>query len=311
MTAVSVLLMTAFAIKAAAFPLFFWLPASYHTPPFAVSAIFAGLLTKVGVYAMVRAFTTMFVQDVAFTHTILLVGAGLTMVVGVLGAAAQQEFRRVLSFHIVSQIGYMLMGLALFTPLAIAGTVFYVIHHIVVKANLFLVAGLAHGLRGTSSLKAPGRISLYRSAPLVCAVFLIAALSLAGVPPLSGFFAKFVLLEAGAEDRSWAIVAVAAAVGLLTLFSMTKIWAEAFWKGPSDDAPPPFPISEASGREDLPPSRTMVATTIALASLTVAIGVFAGPVFELAERTSAELLDADGYIRAVLGEGAAAKGGPA
>ena len=305
MTAVSVLLMTAFAIKAAAFPLFFWLPASYHTPPFAVSAIFAGLLTKVGVYAMVRAFTTMFVQDVAFTHTILLVGAGLTMVVGVLGAAAQQEFRRVLSFHIVSQIGYMLMGLALFTPLAIAGTVFYVMHHIVVKANLFLVAGLAHGLRGTSSLKAPGRISLYRSAPLVCAVFLIAALSLAGVPPLSGFFAKFVLLEAGAESGSWAIVAVAAAVGLLTLFSMTKIWAEAFWKGPEEGTPAPFPLSAARGREDLPPGRAMVATTVALAALTVAIGAFAGPVFELAERTAAELLDGEGYIRAVLGEGAA------
>ncbi|MGA1392247.1 MAG: proton-conducting transporter membrane subunit, partial [Phycisphaerales bacterium] len=268
------------------------------------AAVFA-IMTKVGVYAMVRAFTTMFVQDVAFTHTILLVGAGLTMVVGVLGAAAQQEFRRVLSFHIVSQIGYMLMGLALFTPLAIAGTVFYVIHHIVVKANLFLVAGLAHGLRGTSSLKVPGRISLYRSAPLVCAVFLIAALSLAGVPPLSGFFAKFVLLEAGAESGSWAIVAVAAAVGLLTLFSMTKIWAEAFWKGPEEGSPAPFPLSAARGREDLPPGRAMMATTVALAALTVAIGAFAGPVFELAERTAAELLDGEGYIRAVLGEGAA------
>ena len=300
--AVSVLLMTAFGIKAAAFPLFFWLPASYHTPPFAVSAIFAGLLTKVGVYALVRSFTLMFVADAGFTHTILLVAAGLTMAVGVLGAAAQREFRKVLSFHIVSQIGYMIMGLALFTPLAIAGTIFYVIHHIVVKANLFFIAGVADRLRGTSSLVRPGRISLYAKAPFVSALFVVAAFSLAGMPPLSGFFAKFVLLKAGVEAESWAIVVTAAAVGLLTLFSMTKIWAEAFWKGPDASEAP-----TETARPPRPPARGMIATCTALAAITVLIGVFAGPVFEFSERAAAQLLDGEQYIRAVLGDEALAQ----
>ena len=118
---IAIMFMIAFGVKAAVFPLFFWLPASYHTPAFAVSAIFAGLLTKVGVYSLIRVFTLIFTTDVAYTHTILLWVAGFTMVTGVLGAAAMNDFRRILSFHIISQIGYMILGLALFTPLAIVG----------------------------------------------------------------------------------------------------------------------------------------------------------------------------------------------
>ncbi|MBX3382976.1 MAG: Na+/H+ antiporter subunit D [Phycisphaeraceae bacterium] len=314
-TAVSVLFMAAFGIKSAAFPLFFWLPSSYHTPPFAVSAIFAGLLTKVGVYALIRVFTTIFTQDTAYTHTILLIGAGLTMVTGVLGAAAQFEFRRVLSFHIVSQIGYMIMGLALYTPLALAGAVFYIMHHIIVKANLFFIAGLAHRIRGTSSLKRAGAVSVYRVSPLTCIIFLVAAMSLAGLPPLSGFFAKLILVRAGLEAESYTIVGVAIVVGLLTLFSMTKIWAEAFWKSPGE-APGESTGGEPAGREHAerteepecdsalagPPTAMMYAVCGGLAVVTVLVGVFAGPVFGLAERTAAELLNNGAYIRAVLGE---------
>jgi multicomponent Na+:H+ antiporter subunit D len=120
----AMLFFVAFGIKAALFPLFFWLPASYHTPPVIVSALFAGLLTKVGVYALVRVFTLLFIRDSSYIPTLILVVAGLTMVTGVLGAVAQNEIRRLLSFHIVSQIGYLLMGLGLFTPLVLAGTVF-------------------------------------------------------------------------------------------------------------------------------------------------------------------------------------------
>ena len=142
---IAIMFMIAFGVKAAVFPLFFWLPASYHTPAFAVSAIFAGLLTKVGVYSLIRVFTLIFTTDVAYTHTILLWVAGFTMVTGVLGAAAMNDFRRILSFHIISQIGYMILGLALFTPLAIVGAVFYIVHHIIVKANLF-----SRGWRGAA-----------------------------------------------------------------------------------------------------------------------------------------------------------------
>jgi multicomponent Na+:H+ antiporter subunit D len=146
-TTLAMLFMVAFGIKAAVFPLFFWLPASYHTPPVAVSALFAGLLDQGGVvYALIRVFTLIFLQDVGYTHTLILIIAALTMVSGVLGAVAQNEFRRVLSFHIISQIGYMIMGLGLFTPLALAGSVFYIAHHIIVKTNLFLVSGVVERL---------------------------------------------------------------------------------------------------------------------------------------------------------------------
>ena len=208
----AMLFLVAFGIKAAIFPLFFWLPASYHTPPAAVSAIFSGLLTKVGVYALIRVFTLLFVQNVAFTHTLILVVAGLTMVFGVLGAVVQNEFRRILSFHIVSQIGYMIMGLGLFTLNAVAGSIFYIVHHIIVKTNLFLVSGVTRRLAGTYELKKLG--GLYSLYPGIAVLFLVPALSLAGIPPLSGFFAKFSLVRAGLESEQYWIVAAALGVSL-------------------------------------------------------------------------------------------------
>jgi multicomponent Na+:H+ antiporter subunit D len=285
------LFLVAFGIKAAVFPLFFWLPASYHTPPVAVSAVFAGLLTKVGVYALVRAFTLVFTGDAAFTHGLVLVAALLTMATGVLGAAAQSEFRRVLSFHIVSQIGYMVLGLGLYTPLALAGTVFYLLHHIVVKANLFLVAGIVKQLGGTLELASLG--GLYRSRPGLAILFLVPALSLAGIPPLSGFWGKLVLVKAGLEAGHYAATAVALAVSLLTLFSMTKLWNEAFWKEP------PAPAAAVA-----PVAWTLLGPVVALAGITVAVGLGAGPVFELASRAAAQLADPGHYLRAVLGDGA-------
>lgn len=134
-TMVAVMFMMAFGIKAGMFPLYFWLPASYPTPPAAVSALFSGLLTKVGVYSLIRVFTLIFTNDPEFLHGLILAGAGLTMLSGVLAAAAQYEMRKILAVHIVSQIGYIVMGLGLFTPLALAGTVIYLAHNIIVKTT--------------------------------------------------------------------------------------------------------------------------------------------------------------------------------
>lgn len=291
MTTLATLFLVAFGIKAAVFPLFFWLPASYHTPPVAVSALFAGLLTKVGVYALVRAFTLIFTGDTAFTHGLLLVVAVVTMVSGVLGAAAQFEFRRVLSFHIVSQIGYMVLGLGLYTPLALAGTVFYLMHHIVVKANLFLVAGIVQRLCGTLELAAIGGV--YRRRPTLGLLFLVPALSLAGVPPLSGFWGKLVLVKAGFDGERYVVAAAALAVSLLTLYSMTKLWNEAFWKEPA--------VPQETLAERVP--WTLLGPVTALAAVTAALGLGAGPAFDLASRAGAQLADPVHYIRAVLGAG--------
>ena len=289
-TAASMLLLVAFGIKSAAFPFFFWLPASYHTPPTAVSALFAGLLTKVGVYALIRVFTLIFVSDVGYTHGLVLVIAGLTMITGVLGAWTQHEFRRVLSFHIVSQIGYMLMGLGLFSRLALAGSVFYILHHIVVKTNLFLVAGAVQRLRGREDLSRLG--GLYASRPLLAVLFLIPALSLAGLPPLSGFFAKLSLIQAGLEAEAYLVVTIALVVGLLTLLSMTKIWNEAFWK----------PAPEAANDRQGGVERLWVPIG-ALASITIVIGLAAGQLFSLASIAADQLIDRDTYIAVVLGGG--------
>lgn len=290
-TALAMLFMVAFGIKAAVFPLFFWLPASYHTPPVAVSALFAGLLTKVGVYALIRVFTLIFVNDVGYTHTLILILAGLTMVSGVLGAVAQNEFRRVLSFHIISQIGYMIMGLGLFTPLALAGSVFYIAHHIIVKTNLFLISGVVERLGGSPSLKKLG--GLYQAQPGLALLFLVPAMSLAGLPPLSGFFAKLSLVRAGLEAGQYLMVAVSLGVGLLTLFSMLKLWGEAFWK--------PAPEADGSRVSPLANLRQWLYPIAFLAVITIVIGLGAGAAFGYALQAGDQLMDPNLYIQAVMG----------
>lgn len=300
-TTVSILFMVSFGIKAAVFPAFFWLPASYHTPPVAISAIFAGMLTKVGVYAMFRVFTLVFTQDTGYTHTIILFVAGASMITGVLGAVAQDEFRRILSFHIVSQIGYMLMGLGLFTTLGLAGGIFYIIHHIVAKTNLFLLSGLANRFRGSFELKKLG--GLYHAYPLVSVLFMISALALAGLPPFSGFFAKVTLVRAGVELESYYIVAAAAVVSVLTLFSMVKIWTYAFWEPQDPEYAAIAPDAEYDGRLPLNtrPMMTLIFPVALLASLSIAIGLGADFVFNLSYDAAEQLLDPSVYVNAVMG----------
>jgi multicomponent Na+:H+ antiporter subunit D len=295
-TTVAMLLLVVFGIKAAVFPLFFWLPASYHTPPVAVSAIFAGLLTKVGVYALIRTFTLLFVDDVGFTHGLIMVIAALTMTVGVLGAVAQHEVRRILSFHIVSQIGYMIMGLGLFTAAALAASVFYIVHHIIVKTNLFLVSGVMRLVGGSFELKDLG--GLYRSSPVLAVLFLVPAMSLAGMPPLSGFIAKLGLVQAGLEVEQYWLVATSLAVSALTLYSMTKIWAEAFWKSAPTGAAVRLDQRETGSR----PLLTMIAPIAVLATITISIGILAEPLYTLSLEAGEQLMDPQRYIDAVLGD---------
>ncbi|HWH34561.1 MAG TPA: Na+/H+ antiporter subunit D [Acidimicrobiales bacterium] len=291
-TALGLLLLVVFGVKAAIFPLFFWLPDSYPTAPSPVTAIFAGLLTKVGVYAIIRTQTLLFPTD--GSSTLLLVLAGATMVVGVLGAIAQDDMKRILSFHIVSQIGYMIMGLGLFSIAGLAGAILYTVHHIVVKTSLFLVSGLVEHLAGTSLLRRLG--GLARRAPLVGALFLLPALSLAGVPPFSGFVAKLALIQAGMAIHAWAIVGVSLLVSALTLFSMTKIWGGAFWGRPEGGDVDP---DDASARLRAP--QLMLGATSGLVVISLIIAVAAGPLFELTERAAGELLSPVAYTEAVLG----------
>lgn len=285
---VAMLLLVAFGIKAGLFPVFFWLPAAYPTAGFAVSALFAALLTKVGVYALIRVFTLLFPVEEIGLASVLLVVAAATMASGVLAAASQSHVRRILSFHIVSQIGYMVMGLALATPAALASAIFYVLHHIVTKTNLFLVGGLIARAGGSEELGRLGSLGVRRIG--LAALFAVPALSLAGLPPLSGFFAKLFLIRAGLEAEAFIAVAVALAVGLLTLFSMAKIWTEAFWK--------PAPEAREAGRRRLPWSA--VGASASLAAVTVALGLGAEALWSVAEAAALQLGEPEVYLRTVL-----------
>ncbi|MBP3191690.1 Na+/H+ antiporter subunit D [Natronogracilivirga saccharolytica] len=296
-TTVAMIFMLSFGIKAAIFPLFFWLPASYHTPPVAISAVFGGLLTKVGVYALIRVFTLLFTQDIGYTHDILLWVAGFTMVTGVLGAASHYEFRKILSFHIVSQIGYMIMGLAFNTALGLMGAIFYVLHNILAKSNLFLISGISQRLLGTFELKQMG--GLYRHYPFLAVLFLVSAFALAGFPPLSGFWAKLSLVKAGLSIEMYLITAVAILVDLLTLFSMIKIWMTAFWGTvPEEGVPEHFGKMPLFGAGSL---YIMVLPVMAVAGLILLVGLYAQPLLEVCLMAAEQLLDPNVYIEAVMG----------
>ena len=282
-----VMMLLSFSIKAALFPVFGWLPATYHVAWTPVTALFAGLLTKVGVYAIIRIVTLVW-PEFSPIHEVLLWVACATMLIGVLGAAAQTEVRRILSFHVVSQIGYMIMGLALASPLAIAGAIFYLVHIIVVKANLIFIGGIAAKMTGSERLAAMG--GLYASAPWLAMLFAISALSLAGIPPLSGFWAKFVLIKASLADGFWWVAGVALVTSILTLLSMSKIWNEAFLKT--------HPHGEDSIRTEVD-ARWGWWTISVLAAMAVLLGVGAGPVMAYAMEAAAQLADPVVYFEAI------------
>lgn len=280
-------LLVVFAIKAAVFPLSAWLPDSYPTAPAPVTAVFAGLLTKVGVYAIIRTQTLLFPDSPL--SSLLLVAALLTMVVGILGAIAQVEIKRMLSFTLVSHLGYMVMGIALANRLGMTATIFYTAHHITIQATLFLVAGLIERQGGSTNLDHLG--GLARTAPLLAVSFFVPAMNLAGIPPLSGFIGKLGLLQAGAEagtGLAWLVMAGGVGTSLLTLMAMAKVWNRAFWG---------VPRPEAGGRGAMP--APMLGATLGLVAFGLALTLAAGPLMGYADRAAVELRDG-GYVGAVL-----------
>ncbi len=283
----AVLFVIAFSIKAGLFPLFFWLPASYHTPPAAIGAAFAGLLTKVGVYALMRIFTLLFQTAPPALFTLLLVMSAATMVIGLIAALNERDFRRILSFNLVAHIGYTTASLSLMTPAALAGAIFYVLHHIVVITNLFLVSGVLLRLRRTTDITGLG--GLYRSQPLFSALAMVPIFSLAGVPPLSGFLGKIAIIEGTFAAGAYWLGGLVLVVGLLTLMSMGRTWSDAFWRPAAADT-------------DLAtPGTPLLIAISGLSLVTLAITFGAEPLFELTSRAAQQLLQRDEYLRAVLG----------
>ncbi len=292
----AILFLIGFGIKSAIFPLYFWLPASYHTPPPAISAIFGGLLTKVGVYALLRIFTLIFIPDVFLTN--LLIGlAALTILSGGLGALLQVNIRKIFSYLIICHIGYMIMGLGIYTELALVGTVFYLIHDIIVKTNLFLVSGVIFKLKGTMNIERLG--GFYRSFPKFSLLMAIPMFSLVGIPPLSGFWAKIFLIEAGFDTGHFILIGFLLLGSLLTLWIIAKIWAEVFWK---PEIKLPKKIGVKYFYEIKPLKRwAMVVPLVFLGITSLYIGFFAEHIILVSQKISYELMNSSIYIDAVLG----------
>ena len=294
------MLLLAFSIKAAVFPLSFWLPDSYPTAPAPVTAVFAGLLTKVGVYAMIRTETQIFRDN--DVNTLLLIVALATMIVGVLGAVAQAELKRILSFTLVSHIGYMVFGLAVATPAALGATIYYMVHHIVVQTTLFLAVGLVERRAGsTSILKVKG---LMRAAPVIAVLYFIPAINLGGLPPFSGFIGKFALFDAAAQVGTplmYALIVGGIVTSLLTLYALMRAWNLSFWReddeqGEESDAPDRIsylggaPAAATTTERRVIP-RIMTLATAGMVAVTVALTIFAGPLYELCASIGEALQD--------------------
>jgi multicomponent Na+:H+ antiporter subunit D len=259
-----------------------------------VASLYAGMLTKVGVYVLLRIFCQVFPPELELVHTALAWLAAATMLFGVLGAVSRNFIRGILSFHILSQIGYMVLAIGLFTEYSIAAAIFYIIHHIIVKATLFMVGGVAVVINRSDDLEKTG--GLWVVAPILGVVFLLQALSLAGLPPLSGFWGKYMIVVEGVRQGRWVLVAIALLAGVLTLFSMLKIWNGTFWRSAEG-----VPLRTGDRRW-----KYMTAVTVGMAVLSVGIGLGAEFVLRVAHEAARQLVDRAGFIERLLGSGGGA-----
>ena len=282
-----------FGIKSAVFPLYFWLPSSYHTPPSAVATIFGGLLTKLGLYAMFRVFTLIFEPD-DFMKSLLVVIAVLTVLTGAVGAVIKSNIRRLFSYLIVCHIGFIIGGLGLYTHIAVLGAVFYLIHDIVIKTNLFLISGLIRQLRGTMDMERLG--GLYDEYPKLSLLIAIVLFSLVGIPPLSGFWPKIYLIEGAVEGNNYLFIGAIILGSFVTLYVIAKLWSKVFWKAASGDAI----IQDNFSSLKLHKKVLLVLPIGLLAVCSLYIGLNAEMIIDVSSRIAGELLDPSLYIKAVM-----------
>ncbi len=272
------LLLGGLGLKSGLAPFHLWLPASYHTAPTSVVATFAGLLTKMAFYGLLFVLVGMLGLSAGARGAAHIVGilpwvAGVTMILCAMGALAQTDMRRILSYHVIAQVGYMAVGLALAIDRGIAAAVFYMVHSIIVQTNLFLGAGLIRRASGSWDLTRTG--GMLRNNPLFAFLFAVPVLSLSGIPPFSGFWAKFIVLrESLAAGHTW-MMAAGILAGLMTIVSMALFWADACWK-------------DARGRTRPIPASGLAAMSL-LSGATVAIGLAPQPLWELAELSARAL----------------------
>lgn len=288
-TVIAVLFLIVFGLKGAIFPLYFWLPGSYKAPPAPIMALFGALLTKVGVYSIMRTYTLFFLGDTGYTHQLLSVLAILTIIVGVIGAIAYADIKKIIIYNIIVAVGVILFGVAVMSPEALTGSVFYLIHDMIIKAALFLLIGIMIAITGTSDLrKISGLIKRY---PGFGWTFFIAALALAGIPPLSGFIGKILIVQGGLEAEHFWGAGIVLMSSLLVLFSIMKIFINGFWGVPQS----------YQNEEKVPVQKLLIAPVI-LVVLSVLYGAGSEFIFPYISQAAETLSNPSIYIEAVLKE---------
>ena len=290
----ALLFFAGFGIKSAIFPLYFWLPSSYHTPPSAIAAIFGGLLTKMGIYAMLRTFTLIFQLD-EFMQNVFIVIAILTMITGALGAINKRSIRRLISYLIVCHIGYLIAGIGLYTEIAIVGVIFYLMHDVIVKSNLLMITGIIQKIRETIDMTRLG--GLYKDYPKLSLVIAIAMFSLIGIPPLSGFWPKIQFFGESLRSQHYILLGAFIFASFVTLYALAKMWSEVFWK----ESPKPLTKEiDRFARLSIYEKAALVAPVAALSLVSLSLGLNAGYFYDLSQRTAVELMNPNLYIDAVL-----------
>lgn len=286
LTVISILFLLVFGLKAGLL-LYFWLPGSYSVPPAAVAALFGGLLTKVGIYAMFRMFTLLFYHEPGITHTFIGIMAGITLIGGSFGAIAYKDIRQIVSFNVVIAVGFILVGLAVATPSAFEGAIYYLVHDMLVKAALFLIAGSMVALTGTTMID---RMSgLIRHYPVLGWSFFVIMLALAGIPPLSGFMGKILIGQGAVEGGAYILLALSLISSIFVLYSLLRIFLNCFWGE-----------STTSEEEVVPLSKGWLIPCVLLTAASIGLGLgaeFVSPYVADAART---LTNPYIYIDAVM-----------
>ena len=288
-------LLVAMGIKAAVVPVHTWLPRVYREVTPAVVVLFSGLLTKVGVYVIFRLYAVMYDGDPRWRWLLLTV-ALVTLLVGAATSLGDRSIRGVLLYSMVSHIGFMLVGVGLFTEAGLTAGVFYLLQYVLVKASLLMCAGAVQTTYGTDRLDRLG--GLVSREPLLATTFMVGALSLIGIPPLAGFVGKLALARGAFGDGQWWTGGLVVAGSLLTLLAMVHVWNQAFW---GHDGELTWAEVEEGGTVSVTKiRRTLLAPAVGLASGGLVLGVAAQPVLALAGVAAGNLLDPAGYVTAVM-----------
>ncbi|MGB6407552.1 MAG: Na+/H+ antiporter subunit D [Planococcus donghaensis] len=288
LTTISIVFLVVFSLKAGLL-LYFWLPGSYSSPPIVTSALFGALLTKVGIYALFRVFSLIFHYQPETTHTIIGIMAALTLIGGSLGAISFNDLRSIAAYNVVVAVGFILVGLAIATPAAIEGSIYYIIHDMVAKALLFLLIGTMITLSGTS--KMAGMSGLMKNYPLLGWSFFIAMLSLAGIPPLSGFIGKVLISSAAIDNGSYVLLALSLLSSIFVLYSLLRVFKNCFWGE-----------TIVSKEEQLPLRRGVLIPCLVLVGLTILIGLGTESMSPYVSDAAETLVNPSIYIDAILGK---------